>query len=86
MKSNRDKIQARQSIILRAIVDAYRYSRNDDIHSDLEMKFVDEVIKNFAEQHEKWLHQHIDVEAIQLLDTEFDTRRLERRKPQDLVL
>ena len=50
------------------------------------MKFIHEVIKDFADQHEKRLHQHVNVEAIQLLDTEFDIRRLRCHKFQDLVL
>ena len=84
--SNRDLIQAKQSIILRIITDAYRYSRNADIHNDLKMKFVEDVIRDYAKAHEKRLHQHTNVEAIQLLDTEQDIRRLKRNKPQDLTL
>lgn len=84
-KSNREIIQRRQNIILRAIVDAHRYSRNDDIHADLGMKMVKDVIQEFAQSHEHRLHQHINVEAIQLLDTRNNTRRLKRRHPVDLV-
>ena len=68
------------------IVDAYRYSRNDDIHKDLRMPFVEDVIREFAIAHERRLHEHVNVEAIQLLDIEQDTRRLKRYHPQDLVL
>lgn len=37
-------IERRQNIILRAIVDANQYSRNDGIHSDLPIATVKDVI------------------------------------------
>lgn len=83
--STRKIIQARQNIILRSIVNAYRYSRNDDIHRDLGIEMIDEVIAQQAQAHEKRLHRHSNEEAIQLLDTTGDTRRLKRRKPYELL-
>lgn len=83
-KTNINRIQARQSVILRAIADAYRYSRNDDIHRDLGVSFVQEVIKDFANKHEQRLQQHVNAEAVKLLDTNDDIRRLKRRHPHDL--
>lgn len=83
--SNRDIIQRRQNVILRAIVDANRYSRNDDIHTDQRVPTVNEEIEKFAESHERRFHRHVNTEAIQLLDNELEVRRLKRLHPLDLV-
>jgi hypothetical protein len=48
------------------------------IHNDLGLEWVDEVIRNFATPYEERLHQHTNVLALELLDTEFDIRRLKR--------
>jgi hypothetical protein len=42
-------------------------------------------IQRFAQKHEEKLHQHENVEAIQLLDNTGIVRRLQRKKPYDLV-
>lgn len=85
-KSNQQLIQTRQNVILRIIVDAYRYSRNDGIHRDLAIKSVSEVIRDIAKTHERRLHRHPNSEAKELLDVELDTRRLKRTKPHhDLI-
>jgi hypothetical protein len=39
----------------------------------------------FAQKHEGRLHQHENVEAIQLLDSMGIVRRLQRKKPFELV-
>lgn len=64
-QSNRDIIQRFQNKVLRSIVD---YIRNSDLLRDLEMETVDNTIKKFAKSHEDQLHQHVNPEAIQLLD------------------
>jgi hypothetical protein len=51
------------------------------IHNDLGLEWVDEVVRNFAARYEEWLHQHTNVLALQLLDTEFDIRFLKNTKP-----
>lgn len=84
-KTNVQIIQRFQNKVLRAIVNAPWYIRNDDLHRDLRMDFVDNVIKNFAEAHEYRLHHHVNVEAIQLLDNTNIVRRLKRTKPFELV-
>jgi hypothetical protein len=84
-KSNREKIQARQNLILRAITNARQYVRNSELHSDLQIQWVRDVIRDFAIAHEERLHAHVNSEVIQLLDTNHDIRRLKRKKPQDLV-
>jgi hypothetical protein len=56
------------------------------IHNDLGLEWVDEVIRNFATRYEELLHQHTNVLALELLDTEFDIRRLKRTKSSELAL
>lgn len=84
-KSNINKIQTFQNKVLRNIVGAPWYARNSDIHRDLGIKTVLEEIKNFAQKHETRLHEHVNVEAIQLLDNTELVRRLKRIKPFELV-
>jgi hypothetical protein len=47
--------------------------------------YVDSVIKKYAQSHEQRLHRHINVEALQLLNNDGLVRRLNRRKPFQLV-
>jgi hypothetical protein len=42
-------------------------------------------IQIFTQKHEERLHQHENVEAIQLLDNTGIVRSLQRKKPYDLV-
>lgn len=67
-------------MILWAIVDAYRYSSNNDIHRDRRVTLVREVIEDFASIHE----QHVNMEAVKLLDISHNIRRL-KHHPHDLV-
>jgi hypothetical protein len=46
---------------------------------------VSREIQRFAQKYEERLHQHENVEAIQLLDNTGIVRRLQRKKPYDLV-
>jgi hypothetical protein len=66
-------------------VNAPWYARNNDIHRDLGIRMVSAEIKRIAKKHEDRLHQHTNVEAIQLLDNESTVRRLKRVKPFELV-
>lgn len=84
-KTNIGRIQKFQNKVLRGIVDAPWYIRNVDLHRDLGMPSVDDEIKNYARKHEKRLHDHINPEALQLLDNQKLTRRLKRKKPFELV-
>lgn len=61
--------------------DSRWYQSNKDLHADLNLQTIEEVIGEFARSHEGRLRQHINVEAIRLLDTEQDMRRLKRNKP-----
>jgi hypothetical protein len=48
-------------------VDAPWYIRNDNLHNDLDVATVYNVIKHYAQRHEQRLRRHINVEALQLL-------------------
>lgn len=84
-KSNIKVIQTFQNKVLRNIVDAPWYIRNDDLHRDLGVEFVDSEIQKFSRSHEERLLQHVNIEAIQLLDNTNIVRRLKRKKPFELL-
>jgi hypothetical protein len=66
-QSKRNITQRFQNRVLRGIVDAPWYVRNDNLRKDLDVATVDSVIKQYAQRHEQRLHRHINVEALQLL-------------------
>jgi len=78
-------IQRFQNKVLRDIVNAPWYVRNVDLHRDLNVEMVTAAIRRFARKHEKRLHQHVNAEAIQLLNSAL-VRRLKRIKPFELCL
>ena len=84
-ESNKLIIQRCQNKCLQMITDAYRYVTNDELHDDLAIKRVDEVIQDYAAKHERELLRHTNVEAIQLLDNGQEIRRLKRIKPYELI-
>jgi hypothetical protein len=86
-QSNIDIIQRFQNKVLRNIVSASApwYIRNNDLHRDLEVNVVFTEIQRFAQKHEERLHHHEKAEAIQLLDNMGIVRRLQRKKPFELV-
>jgi hypothetical protein len=84
-QSNIVIIQRSQNKILRNIVKAPWYIRNNDLHRDLEVDVVSSEILRLAQKHEERLHLHENVEAIQLLDNMGIVRRLQRKKPFELV-
>jgi hypothetical protein len=49
------------------------------------VEVVSSEIQRFAQKHEKRLHHHENVEAIQLLDNMAIVRGLQREKPFELV-
>lgn len=83
--SNRQIIQRIQNHFVRMIAKAYRYTSNADLHKDLKLESVDEIIQKRAIKYELRLLKHPNIEAIQLLDVQQDTRRLKRRKPHELA-
>lgn len=84
-KTNIQVIQTFQNKVLRCIVNAPWYIRNDNLHRDLNMEQVKDEIKKHAVKHENRLRQHVNAEVRHLLDTTMVVRRLQRKKPMDLV-
>jgi len=84
-QSNRNIIQRFQNRVLRGIVAAPWYIRNNNVHKDLDVETVDSVIKKYAQSHEQRIQRHINVEALQLLNNDGLVRRLKRTKPFELV-
>lgn len=84
-KKQINKIQNIQNNILRNIVDAPWYIRNDDLHRDLGLKTVKDTISLHAKCHIEKLQKHRNPEAIALTDVTRCTRRLKRKKPHDLI-
>jgi hypothetical protein len=80
-QSNVKIIQRFRNKVLRNIVGAPRYVRNSDLDRDLDIDHADKEIKRFARKHEDRLHQHTNVEALQLLDNSDTVRRLKGVKP-----
>jgi hypothetical protein len=56
-----------------------------DLHTDLQVDVVSSEMQRVAQRHEGRLHQHENVEAIQLQDNVGIVRRLQREKPFELV-
>jgi hypothetical protein len=71
--------------VLRNMVNAPWYIRNNDLHRDLLVDFVSSEIQRFAQKHEERLHYHANIKAIQLLDNVDIVRRLQRKNPFELI-
>jgi hypothetical protein len=84
-QSNIDIIQRFQNKVLRHMVNAPWYIRNNDLHRDLQVDVVPSEIQRFAQKHKGRLHHHENIEAIQLLDNMGIVCRLQRKKPFKLV-
>jgi hypothetical protein len=67
-------IQIFQNKVLWGIVDAPWYVRNSDLHRDLNIESVSNIIKKMAQNHKRRLHNHPNTEAIQLLNYREATR------------
>jgi hypothetical protein len=67
------------------MVNAPWYIRNNDLHRYLLVNFVTSEIQRFAQKHVERLHHHENIEDIQLLDNMEIVRRLQRKKPFELV-
>jgi hypothetical protein len=67
------------------MVNAPWYIRNNDLHRDLQVDVVSSESQRVAQKHEERLHCHENIEAIQLLDNMCTVRRLQRKKPFELV-
>ena len=77
-KNHTEKIQRFQNKVSRSIANAPRYVRVTDLHGDLDVEMVTDIIKKHADSHKRRLEQHINEEASRL-------RRLKRVKPFELT-
>jgi uncharacterized protein YeeX (DUF496 family) len=85
-ESNIQAIQRYQNKVLKCIVNTLWYIRNSDLHRELEIETVTDIIAKFAKSHENRLQDHINIEAPRLLNVNNITRRLKRKKPFELVI
>jgi hypothetical protein len=84
-ESNIPVIQRYQHKVLKCIVNAPWYVWNSDLHCDLGIETVTDIIAKFAKSHEKWLQDHINIEVSRLLNVNNITRQLKQKKPFELV-
>ena len=84
-KSNIKIIQIFKNKILRIIVNALWYIRNEKIHRELKVPSVEDEIRTFASKYQKRLKKHQNGKELLLLDNNGLTRRLKRLKPFGLV-
>jgi hypothetical protein len=61
------------------------YIRSNELHRDLLVDVVTSEIQRFTQKYEERLHHHENIEAIQFLDNMEIVRRLQRKKPFELV-
>jgi uncharacterized protein YeeX (DUF496 family) len=83
--SNIQVIQRYQNKVIKCIVNAPLYVRNSDIHRDLGIETVTDIIANFANSHEKRLQDPINIEASKILNMNSITRRFKRNEAFELV-
>ena len=74
-----------QAKILRTIVNASWYVRNEDIRRDLEIPTVKEEISRYAEKYKERTATHPNRKAAETFKTINMDRRLKRRHPADLT-
>ena len=80
-----NKIETMQAKILRTIVNAPWYVRNDDIRKDLEIPTVQEEISRYAEKYKSRIATHPNLLAAETFSTINMDRRLKRKHPADLI-
>ena len=73
-----------QNKFLRATVQAPWYVTNKQLHSELKVESVKEIIARRVDNYVARLHRHPNLEAIVLLDSTGDTCRLRRKRIFDL--
>lgn len=84
-KTNANILQTFQNKVIREIVQAPWYTRNDDIHRDLGIPTIEAETRSFARKHRNRLIGHINNTVRQILDENNLLRRLQRTKPFDLA-
>jgi uncharacterized protein YeeX (DUF496 family) len=75
-----------QNKLLKYIFKAQWYVRIIDLHRDLGIETVTDIIAKFAKSHERRLQDHVSIEASSLLNVNNITRRMKRKKPFELVM
>jgi hypothetical protein len=75
-ESNIQVIQRYQNKVLKCIVNAPWYVRNSDLHRDLGIETVADIIAKFANSHAKRLQNRTNIEVSRLLIVNNITRRL----------
>ena len=85
-KSNIQIIQRLQSKILRTIVNVICYITNYDLHRDLNIEPIINVIQNYCTKHTQKLltHSNIEIQKIQHMEL-IQKRRLKRTTPTKLT-
>jgi hypothetical protein len=83
--SNIQVIQRFQNKVVKCIVQTPWYIRNSDLHWDLRIETVTDIITRLASSHKKRLQNRISSEVFRLLNVQNIPRRLKRKKPFELV-
>lgn len=83
--SNINFIQRFQNKVLKCIVNAPWYVRTSDLHRDLNIAMVTDIISKFATSHQVRLQNHINSEVSSLSNVRDVFRRLKRKKPFELI-
>lgn len=83
--SNIEILERFQAKVLRSIVNAPWYVRNDRIRKDLDISSVKEMILSRSLKYNSRLMEHPNQLVPQLLNTNGQTRRLKRYQPADLI-
>jgi len=83
-KTNINIIQSYQNKVLRGIVNAPWYIRNEDLHRDLHIRLVRKEVKITAAKHDHRLQEHENQQMRDARDVHRDMRRLKRTKPYEL--
>jgi hypothetical protein len=78
-------IQRFQKKVLKCIVQAPWYIRNNDLHRDLRIETVTDIVTRLTSSHKKRLQNHINSEVSRLLNVQNIPRRLKRKKPFELA-
>lgn len=85
-KTNLRMIQTFQNKVLRGIVNAPWYIRNDNLHRDLQVENVSEIVKKYAFRHYQQLQDHVNPQIQYMVEENNNTiRRLKRLRPYDLI-
>lgn len=85
-KTNLQMIQKTQNKILRTIVNAPWFIRNDDLHRDLKINTVVEETKHHAQKHATKLQLHTNEDLNEIFFFHNPYRRLHRTLPMDLAV